>query len=166
MCGLIIEHLGWEAVFYITAGITLLWVVIWQVGRIPRRPDIVNVIYPAVHKSLWYFFTSLTLTASPRSGWSYGRWEGLSVSVWMSLSWVTSLLSRFPVGNSLIVAGQFFHPAGSLGQSEWHDDINSCSGKVNKCCAHPGFGVRDARGKQVYISQGERLHHWTQVPLL
>ena len=56
MCGLIIEHLGWEAVFYITAGITLLWVVIWQVGRIPRRPDIVNVIYPAVHKSLWYFF--------------------------------------------------------------------------------------------------------------
>ena len=33
MCGLIIEHLGWEAVFYITAGITLVWVVIWQVGR-------------------------------------------------------------------------------------------------------------------------------------
>ena len=54
MCGLIIEHLGWEAVFYITAGITLLWVVIWQVGRIPRRPVIVNVIAPG-HKSLWYF---------------------------------------------------------------------------------------------------------------
>ena len=34
MCGLIIEYLGWEAVFYITAGITLVWVVIWQVGRI------------------------------------------------------------------------------------------------------------------------------------
>ena len=31
MCGLIIEQLGWEAVFYITAGITVLWVIIWQV---------------------------------------------------------------------------------------------------------------------------------------
>ena len=31
MCGLIIEELGWEAVFYITAGITILWVIIWQV---------------------------------------------------------------------------------------------------------------------------------------
>ena len=37
MCGLIIEHLGWEAVFYITAGITLVWVVIWQVGSLWRR---------------------------------------------------------------------------------------------------------------------------------
>ena len=32
MCGLIIEPLGWEAVFYITAGITVLWVIVWQVA--------------------------------------------------------------------------------------------------------------------------------------
>ena len=32
MCGSIIEHLGWEAVFYITAGITVLWVIVWQVA--------------------------------------------------------------------------------------------------------------------------------------
>ena len=43
MCGLIIEELGWEAVFYITAGITILWVIMWQVGCILKRIVIVIV---------------------------------------------------------------------------------------------------------------------------
>ena len=53
MCGLIIEELGWEAVFYITAGITVVWVIIWQVRYILLKIVIVflNVIVVG-HKSL------------------------------------------------------------------------------------------------------------------
>ena len=45
MCGLIIEHLGWEAVFYITAGITVLWVIVWQVAtKICNFPNLFPLI--------------------------------------------------------------------------------------------------------------------------
>lgn len=45
MCGLIIEHLGWEAVFYITAGITVLWVIVWQVlvSELPEESRFISV---------------------------------------------------------------------------------------------------------------------------
>ena len=31
MCGVVIEALGWEAVFYVPAAATFLWFLVWQV---------------------------------------------------------------------------------------------------------------------------------------